>query len=406
MKRLWGVVAGLLAAVVAAGVLAGPAGPGRLLIPFGAGAGYFGDAAVHWDFTQGSLVDKRSGLELTFTRASDGTYFDSAGVLQTVGTNAARFDHDPVTGQSLGLLIEEARANNAIHNRDFSNAAWVKTNITAAKDAVGIDNVANSASSLTASAGNGTVLQTVTIASAAFTTSFYVKCVTCTGNIDITDNNGGAWTTLTGLSTTAWTRHDITRTQANPVFGFRIVTSGDEIEVDFAQLEPGAFPTSAIATTTAAVTRAADFPLTTSISWLTEPQGTWYVSYYIPALGTNQFVFHADAGASANDYHRLIGSGIAYASSKTGGNGGFLNFGAASAATIYKAVIAFDTNDNAGSLDGGAIVADTTVDPPTGLTTFRVGHRPGDGLHLNGHIQEIAFWNTRKTNAFLQSITE
>ena len=59
-----------------------------------------------------SLIDRISGQQLvTFTRASNGTYTDSAGVLQTAATDVPRFDHDPTTGESLGLLVEEQRTN-------------------------------------------------------------------------------------------------------------------------------------------------------------------------------------------------------------------------------------------------------------------------------------------------------
>ena len=59
-----------------------------------------------------SLLDSRSTKNLiTFSRASTGTYFGANGVLQTAATDVARFDHNPITGESLGLLIEEARTN-------------------------------------------------------------------------------------------------------------------------------------------------------------------------------------------------------------------------------------------------------------------------------------------------------
>src|SRR5690606_423354 len=49
-----------------------------------------------------NVLDRR----VTFTRASDATYWDSLGALQTAQPNEPRFDYDPVTGESLGLLIE------------------------------------------------------------------------------------------------------------------------------------------------------------------------------------------------------------------------------------------------------------------------------------------------------------
>ncbi len=44
----------------------------------------------------------------TYTRASDGSYWDAAGVLQIATTNAPRYDHDPLTLAPLGYLSERA----------------------------------------------------------------------------------------------------------------------------------------------------------------------------------------------------------------------------------------------------------------------------------------------------------
>jgi hypothetical protein len=79
-----------------------------------------------------SLVDAVTGASLvTFTRASSGTYVDSAGVIQTAATDAPRFDHNPATGESLGLLVEEQRTNLLLRSEEFDNASWVKSGLLA-----------------------------------------------------------------------------------------------------------------------------------------------------------------------------------------------------------------------------------------------------------------------------------
>jgi hypothetical protein len=47
-------------------------------------------------------------------------------VLQTAPANVARFDHNPVSGESLGLLVEELRTNLVTYSEQFDNAAWRK----------------------------------------------------------------------------------------------------------------------------------------------------------------------------------------------------------------------------------------------------------------------------------------
>lgn len=65
---------------------------------------------------------------ITFSRSSTGTYFDSTGTLQSAATNEARFDHGPTTGESLGLLVEEARTNGQTNSERFDNSTWGKGN--------------------------------------------------------------------------------------------------------------------------------------------------------------------------------------------------------------------------------------------------------------------------------------
>jgi hypothetical protein len=50
--------------------------------------------------------------------------------LLTATDNVARFDHNPTTGESLGLLVEEQRTNLVTYSEQFDNAAWTKSNAT------------------------------------------------------------------------------------------------------------------------------------------------------------------------------------------------------------------------------------------------------------------------------------
>jgi len=160
----------------------------------------------------------------------------------------------------LGLLIEEARTNVVLHNRDLTNAAWtLGATMTRAKNQIGIDGVANSASSITGGAvsATNTILQAITLTSSARFQSAYVKRLVGTGVVNMTTDGGTTWTAIT--VTSAYTRVTIpTQTLANPSVGFQIMTSTDSIAVDFVQNENGTFATSPIFTSTAAVTRAAD----------------------------------------------------------------------------------------------------------------------------------------------------
>lgn len=62
----------------------------------------------------------------------------------------------------LGMFAERASQNYCLWSRDLTNAVWTATSCTAAKTATSTDNLANTASTVTASGANATILQTVT----------------------------------------------------------------------------------------------------------------------------------------------------------------------------------------------------------------------------------------------------
>jgi hypothetical protein len=145
-------------------------------------------------------------------------------------------------------------------------AGWTIDNVSVKEAAIqdttttGLDNVANSASRLTAAAADATLLQLLTAATGTRTTSVWIKRVSGSGTVSLTRNGGTGWTDITSsLVTGTWVPVALTSdVGANPTVGLKMGTSGDVIDVDCFQDENGAWRTSPILTTTAAVTRNAD----------------------------------------------------------------------------------------------------------------------------------------------------
>jgi hypothetical protein len=118
-------------------------------------------------------------------------------------------------------------------SRDLTLAAWTKTNCTVAKTVRGIDKTANVCTAITATSANATVLFAVTAANAARTFSAFVKRLTGTGAIAVTQDGGTTWTDVSDqVAFGIWQRITLTQTVTNPSVGFRVSTSGDVIAVD------------------------------------------------------------------------------------------------------------------------------------------------------------------------------
>ena len=207
-------------------------------------------------------VDFAAGAALpagfTHTRATVAWRRNNTGVWESVASGVLRYHHS-TTGAPLGILIEETRTSRALWNRDLTDVAWTKSNVTAAMNATGITGGAATASTLTATAANGTCIQPITASSTAYVFHPWVRRKTGTGTVEITINDGAAWTNITSLiNSSTYTQVIVTATLVDPKVGFRFGTSGDAIEVDFAGLTSGTFATSPIETTTASVVRNAD----------------------------------------------------------------------------------------------------------------------------------------------------
>lgn len=366
-----------------------------------------------WDAASLSLVPTFGTGTPTITRAGDtATRFNSSGLLEVVNANLARFTYGLESTTLLGLLSEEARTNVVLHNRDLTNAAWVASNVTPLKDQTGIDGVANSASRITATAGNGTILQSITLASSARYQTAYVRRLVGTGTVEMTMDNGATWAAIT--VTSSWTRVSIpTQTLANPIVGFRIVTDTDSIAVDVVQNENGAFATSAILTTTGSVARAADVITlaTSSITGFSASTLTMFGEATTGALtGAAGTLASLDDG-TANERVQLFLSGSA--GNAPGrlfvGDGGvsqvdITSGGSLVANTTYRLAAAVAANDAALYRGGTSIGTDTSVTMPT-PTTLRIGAQFNSIAQPNASIRKVRLYNVRKNNAQLAAMT-
>ncbi len=358
----------------------------------------------YWIPLKDKVNPRRAGLQLdagTHARNSVATYEDPDNSAQVTDatTNIPRFES---VGGHRAILLEPAGTNNLLYARDLTQGDWAETNVTTALDQVGETGAANSASSLLATAANGTVLQTLVLADTDYAYSVSIKRITGTGNIEVTDDNEGTWTDIkANLSTTAWYRHTITRSQANPVCGIRIVTDTEKIAVDYNQLEAGKVGSSRILTTTGAATRATEsgYPRWTLPTGLFDAQGACSVWVRFGYDWDDVLAGSEPAVVSCRDHNWTVlylnDTGGGQVRSFDGTNIPDIQLATTPANTWYKFVVRWSstTLKMRVGVDIGAGIVWGTERPFDGSYTLGTHLRLGWGLLGRMWMRELMFWD-------------
>lgn len=287
--------------------------------------------------------------------------------------------------------------------RDMTNAAWTATDITAAKDGVGIDGVANSCSRLTCDVDGGKITQTLTAAASSRTYHCFIKRVTGTGTISLTQDDGATSTDITSsINASTFTRVALNASQLNAVFGIIMGTATDVILVDFNQFEAGAFATSPMAT--AGAVRNADV-LTyvfsgnasategTAYAELTNEQTTMGAASVAVSFAAATHPLYCANGAPATRISMFDGTTNLDKSSLTS-----LVTGIRKRASSWGALGQVVTGD-------GATVATAAFDGNIGSTAIGIGCTGAGGSSFNGTLKNVHIWRTQFPSALLQTIT-
>jgi hypothetical protein len=399
------------------------------------------------NFTNTSTLDPR----ITFTRSTTATFTGSNGLIQTAAINAPRFDYNPTTLASLGLLIEEQRTNLVTYSEQFQTT-W--TNIDSTEQTNVIVSPAGTLTGDKIVENSGSVTpflsQSVSVTSGtAYTFSVYGKedptsakrylmlllpSAQFGANIRVSVNLAtGASATVgspTATSVTAvgngWYRISVTasatstgssavqvRLTNDPNAGIVAYTGNGTsgIYIWGAQLEVGTFPTSYIPTVASQVTRAADVARISGANFTSfynasegtvyfesqTAQGTGTYPYSLFGASTQNRIF-ATYSSNARIESGVRVSNVFEALVATPTNSAPLN-------TFGKGATAYKVNDFGFSWNGAAALTDTSTNLPSVLQ-LDIGNNGGlAGNFLNGTIRQIAYYPRRLSNAELQGIT-
>ena len=408
---------------------------------------------LNLDFAKTKALDPR----VTFTRASTATFVGSNGLIQTAASGAARFDHNPATGESLGLLVEEAGTNLRTNSENVSTWASVggqgnatAVNVIAAPDGnTTADNRYGNSGSWTAA---NLLESNATVASGqSIVMSVHAKYVPSSKyqwiSLNLSEGGGGNDRVVFNLQTGAITVTSAISGYAQnlPNGWFRLVavytnTSGssqtwglnacrvfalntsngilgdgsgtgsavDGVYLWGGQVEviTGAFPTSYIPTTTATVTRAADVASMTGAnfsSWYRQDEGT-ILSVCRNTLSGTQTSIGFDDATSSNQLNIYSDSTTGYMTVVAAGSVvANLTLGTLSSANKNQFCGTYKLNSYAATLNSGLVLTDTSGAVPA-ITQLRIGSSQG-GSSLFGTIARLTYWPTRLPDAQLQALT-
>jgi hypothetical protein len=377
-----------------------PAAPSLLIVPYRSKTGKLY-----------SQIPTSGAGDFTVTRDTTARRFNSAGLIASVASGIPRLDYY-TSGGTAGcpaLLVEPAATNLVLHSRDLTNAVWSGTNVTRVKNAVGADGVASGATTLTATAASGTVLQALSHASQSRVFSAYVRRVTGTGAIQMTTNNGTTWTTVT-ISSLYTQVACAAQTVASGTIGFRMAVSGDVIEVDFTQGEVGPVATSPIVNAAASGSRSADvISVSGAVSGsIGQTEGTIYVEFEHTSNTAERRLIALSDGTATNRIFIWAMSNILYAQIQ----GNSLIIVNPIPSGYNKMAFAYQQNGVSGnlfaSINGGAVVSGTSTTYPATINRVAIGSSENAAAGVfqwNNRIRAAALYTTRLTNAELQSLT-
>ena len=177
--------------------------------------------------------------------------------------------------------------------------------------------------------------------------------------------------------------------------------TGNGIYLWGAQLEAGAFPTSYIPTTTATATRSADVADLISQA-IANNIRTLYLEFRSPASGTRGVASLNDN--TANERVNVLTSGtdprlIVFDGGAEQAN---VNGGTVTANQRTRVAVQINANDFAISINGAAVVTDTSGTLPT-VDRLMLG-RTQAGEYLTGTLARVIGWDTTRPD--LQTLSQ
>ena len=331
-----------------------------------------------------------------------------------VPSAAPRFDHDPTTGESLGLLIEESRTNLFDYSTDLTK--WTGSNSAppVASSEIAPDG-STDAYKLNINIGGGSYFtrNVPTVTGSVYTISVWAKNVPGEQNyFDLFFNTAGSVQLGKTALTDTWTRYHITGTATqtgNVLAGINNPPDDYTARGLFwgFQFELGSFATSYIPTTGTALTRSADLVEISGAdfsSWYNQSEGSIFADSITYDLSGLRTLFSINDGGLNN---RISSIAVTYAMFIQNAGITQVNINAGGswpAQQSVKSSYGIAVNDFSATVDGSVVGTDNVGTLPT-VNQLKIGVAATGGSFWNGTISRLTYFPERLPDATLQAIT-
>lgn len=400
----------------------------------------------------GAQVEQRSSVgPYQVTTTQPVTNYQST--LVTASVNQPRFDHDPVTKECKGLLIEDATTNLLTYSEDFSNAFWAKGNITLSSGYYFSPSGTQTAIKIVETTANGPHVITSTLTTTTgvtYTYSVYAKKGTrstfqlllsgstsseyanfnlLTGTLGTVSSSSNAVITPVGND---WYRCSISvvANASAPTDWYNWLTTSDTsvraptytgdgysgIYIWGAQLEANsASPSSYVATAGSTASRSYDDVImsgTNFSSWYDQNGGTVYsefkmdqkplTSYFSNAVWSINDTTSSNilyVAALTNNYLRAVNNYVGVTTTTNDSPFTWV------VGTLYRCAFSFAQDDYNTSFNSSAVVNDTNGALFKNMILLRLGGTTTGSALLRGHLRRFTYYPKKLTNSELQTLT-
>ena len=394
-------------------------------------------ATEYADFTSGLFYGRKrrsdsigahfAAMGFTFARGSEASHATSTGTITFAAADVPRLAHDAATLAPLGLLLEGTRTNLQLYSTAFDTSWNVVTGIAVTADVTTAPDGTTTADKLSETAITNAHIayraQTLT-GGITYTRSCFAKQAErqwCGITFDLTYRwfklsdgtigssgagipaiqpapSGFYRCSVTSTPSSTGSRQAGIKTAAGDNSGSYLGVAGNGIYAWGYQLEAGAFASSFIRTTTAAVTRAAD-SLTRTIVQPARLAMTFQVRT-AGGLGDNQTIWSiGDATDGVRLYRNSTGH-IKLTVTAAGSDMADLDAGGVGGLGVHKIAVALDGSTVRLCLNGGDVVAASAALPALATLTERFGSSAA-GEEWFGHLQSYASFGTLSDGAML-----